>query len=92
MYAKYQNVSVKALVQVDFPGYALSMQHLELQRPITLTELAPSPYFFIIKEHLIIDINVSAKFDEIPSMPCQGIKKPSIMEGQTDRKMDGWTT
>ena len=27
VYAKYQNVSVKAVVQVDFPIYALSMHH-----------------------------------------------------------------
>ena len=33
----------------------------ELQRAITLTELAPSPYFSIINVHLV-DINVFAKF------------------------------
>ena len=38
---------------------------LELQRAVTLTELAPSPYFSIINVHLV-DINVFAKFDEIP--------------------------
>ena len=33
----------------------------ELQRAITLTELAPSPYFSIINFHLV-NINVFAKF------------------------------
>ena len=46
----------------------------ELQRAITLTELAPSPYFSIINVHLV-DINVFAKFDEIPSLPVQVIKE-----------------
>ena len=47
----------------------------ELQRAITLTELAPSPYFSIINVHLV-DTNVFAKFDEIPSLPVQVKKKP----------------
>ena len=41
---------------------------IELQRAITLTELAPSPYFSIINVHLV-DINVFSKADEIPSVP-----------------------
>ena len=40
----------------------------------TLTELAPSPYFSIINVHLV-DINVFAKFDGIPSLPFQDIKE-----------------
>ena len=43
VYAKYQNVAGKALVRADFPVHALSMHDSELQRAITLTELAPSP-------------------------------------------------
>ena len=46
----------------------------ELRRAITLTELAPSPYFSIINVHLV-DINVSAKSDELPSLPVQVIKE-----------------
>ena len=46
----------------------------ELQRTITLTELAPGPYFSIINVHLV-DINVFAKSDEIPSLPVQVIKE-----------------
>ena len=48
----------------------------ELQRAITLTELAPSPYFSSINVHLsvgknvhLVDINGFAKFYEIPSLP-----------------------
>ena len=46
----------------------------ELQTAITLTELAPSPYFSIINVHLV-DIYVSAKSDEIQSLPVQVIKE-----------------
>ena len=46
----------------------------ELQRAITLTELAPSPYFSIINVHLV-HINVFAKSDEIHSLPVQLIKE-----------------
>ena len=42
VYTKYQDVSVKAVEQVEFPVYALPMHHIELQRAITPTELAPS--------------------------------------------------
>ena len=45
----------------------------ELQRAVTLTEVAPSPYFSIINVHLV-DINVFAKSDEIPSLLVQVIK------------------
>ena len=42
----------------------------EIQRIITLTELVPSSYFSIINVHLV-DINVFAKSDVIPSLPVQ---------------------
>ena len=57
----------------------------DLQRAITLNELAPSPYFSIIKVHLV-DINVFAKFYEIPSLPFQDIEKPKC---RTDWQTDG---
>ena len=47
----------------------------ELQRAITLKELNPSRYFSIINVHLV-DINVFAKFYEIPSLPFEDIEKP----------------
>ena len=46
----------------------------ELQRTITLRELAPNPNFSIINVHLV-NINVFAKFDEIQSLPVQVIKE-----------------
>ena len=41
--------------------------HLELQREITLTELDPSPYFFV-KSFCLVYMNMFARFDEIPPM------------------------
>ena len=46
----------------------------------TLTELAPSPYFSIINVHLV-DINVFAKSDEIPSEPVEVIKEKPKCHG-----------
>ena len=52
--------------------YALCINKIleELQRAITQTELAASPYFSIVNIHLE-NINVCAKFDEIPSLPVK---------------------
>ena len=52
--------------------------HLELQREITLIELAPSPYFFM---------NMFAKFDEILAMTLQDIMETKRY-GRTDARMD----
>ena len=52
----------------------------ELQRAITLTELAPSPYFAIVNINLV-DINVFAKSAEIPSLPVQVIKEKPKCRG-----------
>ena len=52
----------------------------ELQREITPTELAPSPYFSIINGYLV-DINVFAKFYEIPS---QILKNQNVADGRTN--------
>ena len=46
----------------------------ELQRAITLKELVPSLYSSIINVHLV-NIDVFAKSDEIPSLPVQVIKE-----------------
>ena len=47
---------------------------------LLLTELAPRPYFSIINVHLV-DINVFAKSDEIPSLPVQVIKEKPKSRG-----------
>ena len=49
--------------------YIIKM-HQELQREITLTEMAFSPFYSNTNVHLVY-INVFAKFDEIPSLPVQ---------------------
>ena len=65
------------MVRVDFPAYALSMHKqnaLRIQRATALTELAPSP-FYSNRHVRLVDINVFAKFDGIPSLPIQDIKE-----------------
>ena len=48
--------------------------YLELQREITLIELSLSPIFFA-KSICLVDINMFARFDEIPAMTLQDIKE-----------------
>ena len=52
VFVKFQSCSWKTVVGVDWPmkayTYAYKHSHLELQRAITLTELAPSPLCVII--------------------------------------------
>ena len=60
--------------------------HLELQREITLIELAPSPYFFV-QSICLAYINMFARFNENPAMTLQDIKETKRYGG-----MDGWTT
>ena len=65
------------MVGVDRPVYGQNIisinlymyikSHLELQREITLIELAPSPYYFV-KSIFPVFINMFAKFDEILAM------------------------
>ena len=72
------------MVQVDFPAYALSIHKqnaLRITRAITLTELASSPFYANTNVHLV-DINMFAKFDEIPSLPVQDIKEKPKCCGQ----------
>ena len=60
----YNRISIKPYIK----------SHLELQRKITLIELAPSPYFFVLSICLAY-INMFAKFDENPAMTLQDIKE-----------------
>ena len=52
--------------------------HLELQREITLIELAPSPYFFVSSICLAY-MNMFARFDENPAMTLRVIKEKSTI-------------
>ena len=53
----YNSISVKPYIKI----------HLELQREITLIELAPSPYF-LVKGICLAYMNMFARFDENPAM------------------------
>ena len=70
----YNSISIKSYIK----------SHLELQREITLIELAPSPYFFILNICLAY-MNMFARFDENPAMTLQVIKKQNV----TDRRTHG---
>ena len=73
----YNSVSIKPYTK----------SHLELQREITLIELAPSPYFFVLSICLAY-MNMFARFDENPAMTLQDIKETKRY-GRTDGRTDG---
>ena len=58
----YNSISIKPYTK----------KYLELQREITLIELAPSPYFFVLSICLAY-MNMFARFDENPAMTLQDI-------------------
>ena len=60
----YNSISIKPYIK----------SHLELQREITVIELAPSPYFFVLSICLA-NMNMFARFDESPAMTLQDIKE-----------------
>ena len=61
--------------------------HLELQREITLIELAPSPYFFV-QSICLAYMNMFARFDDNPAMTLQDIKKTKRYR-RTDARKHG---
>ena len=72
--AKYQTVSAKAVVEVNFPAYALSIHK---QNALRITKGNNSN----TNVHLV-GINVFTTFDEIPSLPVQDIKEKPKCCGQ----------
>ena len=77
----YNSISIKPNIK----------RHLELQREITLIELAPSPYFFVLKMCLAY-MNMFVRFNENPAMTLQDIKETKCygrMHGRTDGQTDG---
>ena len=50
--------------------------HLELQREISLIELAPSPYFFV--SSICLAYMMFARFDENPAMILRVIKEKAL--------------
>ena len=63
----YNSISIKHYIK----------SHLELQREITLIELAPSPYFFVLSICLAY-MNMFARFDENPAMTLRVIKETKL--------------
>ena len=64
--------------------------HLELQREITLIELAPSPYFFV-QSLCLAYLNMFARFDENQAMTLQDIKETKRY-GRTHARTDNVKT
>ena len=78
------------MVRVDWPVYALFMHKknpLRITKGITLTELAPGPYFSIVNVYLG-DINVFTRFDEIQSLPVENIKEKPKCCRRMDRQRE----
>ena len=75
----YNSISIKHYIK----------SHLELQREITLIELAPSPYFFFLSICLAY-MNMFARFDENPAMTLRVIKETKCY-GRTHGRTDGRT-
>ena len=74
----YNSISIKPYIK----------SHLELQREITLIELAPSPYFFV-ESICLTYMNMFARFDENPAMTLQVIKKNKTL--RTDARTHAHT-
>ena len=77
----YNSISIKPYIK----------SHLEVQREITLIELAPSRYFFVLSICLEY-MNMFARFDENPAMTLQDIKETKRYgrtHGRTDAQTDG---
>ena len=72
----YNSISIKPYIK----------SHIELQREITLIELAPSPYFFVLSICLAY-MNMFARFDENPAMTLQDITEKRY--GRTDARAHG---
>ena len=76
----YNSISIKPYIK----------SHLDLQREITLIELAPSPYVFVLSICLAY-MNMFARFDENPAMTLQDIIKTKTLrtDGPTLGRMHG---
>ena len=60
----YKSISIKPFIK----------SHLDIRREITLTELASSPYFFVLSVCLAY-MNMFARSDENPAKTHQDIKE-----------------
>ena len=92
MFARFDENQCMAYNSISIKHYIKS--HLELQREITLIELAPSPYFFVLSICLAY-MNMFARFDENPAMTLRVIqetKRYGRTDGRTDGRTHGRTT
>ena len=85
MFARFDENPAMAYNSISIKHYIKS--HLELQREITLIELAPSPYFFVSSICLAY-MNMFARFDENPAMTLWVIKETKRY-GRTHGHTDG---
>ena len=76
----YNSISIKPYTKT----------HLELQREITLIELAPCPYFFV-QSICPAYMNMFARFAENPAMTLRDIKETKRY-GRTHGRTDTRTT
>ena len=76
----YNSISIKPYTK----------SHLELQKEITLIELAHSPYFFVLSICLAY-INIFARFGENSAMTLQNIKETKRY-GRTHARTDNVKT
>ena len=74
----YNSISIKPYIK----------SHLELQRKITLVDLAPTPYFFV-QSICLAYMNMFARFDENPAMILQEIKETKRTYSHTDGRTHG---
>ena len=75
---------------MDYNGISIkpyTKSHLELQREITLIELAPSPNFFVLSMCYAY-MNMLARFDKNPATTLQDIKEAKRY-GRTDSRTHG---
>ena len=78
MFARFdENPAMSLRVIKETKRYGRIKSHLELQREITLIELAPSPYFFVSSICLAY-MNMFARFDENPAMTFRVIKEKAL--------------
>ena len=63
--------------------------HLELQREITLIDLASSPYF--LSKVFVLHRYMFARFDENSAMTLRVIKERKLTDGRTHARTHGRT-
>ena len=74
MKAKYQIAPSKAVIGVDRPVYTLSTLYeksFRMTKGNISNRIGPCPLLFFIKSICLVDMNLFASLDEIPTMTLQ---------------------